>query len=232
MEAKERIKKAYSYLRDNGIVHTQQDVANIMSVKKENISRAFNGHEDYLTSNFMERFNNAFNGVFNIKWLQTGDGDMLKDDIEPIGKTSKPAKANYRLVPVVHIDSVGGMHSNNAIVDEPQYVEEYVPFINARDDDRAIYQSGNSMIPTIPPGSLIQIREVKQWREYFGYGSIYVIELNDGRRLTKEVAKYEPDPKNYILCKSHNPEVADEELPRSMIVSVWKVINILINKGW
>ena len=157
---------------------------------------------------------------------------MLKDDIEPIGKTSKPAKANYRLVPVVHIDSVGGMHSNNAIVDEPQYVEEYVPFINARDDDRAIYQSGNSMIPTIPPGSLIQIREVKQWREYFGYGSIYVIELNDGRRLTKEVAKYEPDPKNYILCKSHNPEVADEELPRSMIVSVWKVINILINKGW
>lgn len=168
----------------------------------------------------------------NTGWLMTGEGEMLKGNIEPTDKAPEPVNANYRLVPVIHIDSVGGMHSSNAIVDEPQYVEEYVPFVNARKDDKAIYQSGNSMIPTIPPGCLIQIREVKQWREYFGYGNIYVIELNDGRRLTKEVAKYEPDPKNYILCKSHNPEVADEELPRSMIVSVWKVINILINKGW
>ena len=217
MEARERIKKAYSYLRDNGIVHTQQDVANIMSVKKENISRAFNGHEDYLTSNFMERFNNAFNGIFNIKWLQKGEGNMLK---EPIGNTppaEEEPNANYRLVPIVHIDSVGGLHSNNAITDEPQYVEGYVPFVNAREGDKAIYESGNSMIPTIPPGSLIQVRKVESWREYFGYGNIYVIELTDGRQVTKEVAKYEPDPKNYILCKSHNPDV-DKHIDKQRLV--------------
>ena len=153
----------------------------------------------------------------NMVWLQTGEGDMLKETIKP--PVEEEPNANYRLVPIVHIDSVGGLHSNNAITDEPQYIEGYVP-------------SGNSMIPTIPPGSLIQIRKVESWRDYFGYGNIYVIELTDGRQVTKEVAKYEPDPKNYILCKSHNPDVADEELPRSMIVSVWKVINILINKGW
>lgn len=49
MEAKERIKKAYEFLRSNGTVHTQQDVADVMGVKKENISRAFNGNEKYLT---------------------------------------------------------------------------------------------------------------------------------------------------------------------------------------
>ena len=166
----------------------------------------------------------------NMVWLQTGEGDMLKETIKP--PVEEEPNANYRLVPIVHIDSVGGLHSNNAMSNAPQYIEGYVPFVNAREDDRAIYESGNSMIPTIPPGSLIQIRKVESWREYFGYGNIYVIELTDGRRVTKEVAKYEPDPKNYILCKSHNPDVADEELPRSMIVSVWKVINILINKGW
>ena len=48
MEAKERIKKAYEFLRSNGTVHTQQDVADVMGVKKENISRAFNGNEKYL----------------------------------------------------------------------------------------------------------------------------------------------------------------------------------------
>ena len=169
---------------------------------------------------------------FNKSWLLTGEGNMLKEPIRNAPPAEEEPNANYRLVPIVHIDSVGGLHSNNAMSDAPQYIEGYVPFVNAREDDRAIYESGNSMIPTIPPGSLIQIRKVESWREYFGYGNIYVIELTDGRRVTKEVAKYEPDPKNYILCKSHNPDVADEELPRSMIVSVWKVINILINKGW
>lgn len=168
----------------------------------------------------------------NMVWLQTGEGDMLKEPIKNAQLVEEESNPNYRLVPIVHIDSVGGLHSNNAMSDVPQYIEGYVPFVNAREDDRAIYESGNSMIPTIPPGSLIQIRKVESWREYFGYGNIYVIELTDGRRVTKEVAKHDPDPKNYILCKSHNPDVADEELPRSMIVSVWKVINILINKGW
>ena len=61
---------------------------------------------------------------------------------------SVPDEANYKLVPVIHVDSVGGVHSRNDIVNESQFVEGYVPFVNAQDDDRAIYQSGNSMIPT------------------------------------------------------------------------------------
>ena len=142
------------------------------------------------------------------------------------------ADATYKLIPVIHIDSVGGMHSNNEIEGEPQYIEGYVPFVNAKDEDRAIYQSGDSMIPTIPPGSLMLIREVATWREYFGYGNIFVIVLKDGRRITKEVARYEENPKEYIWCISHNEKVADEELPKNMIVSVWKVVKVLTDKGW
>lgn len=200
-------------------------------ITKQKISNIENGITD-VTSEILSDFFIHYGNNVNANYILTGDGEMLKGDIEPTGKTPEPVNANYRLIPIVHIDSVGGLHSNNAITDEPQYIEGYVPFVNAREGDRAIYESGNSMIPTIPPGSLIQIRKVENWREYFGYGNIYVIELTDGRQVTKEVAKYEPDPKNYILCKSHNPDVADEELPRDMIASVWKVINILINKGW
>ena len=140
--------------------------------------------------------------------------------------------SDYTLVPLIHIDSVGGMHSDNAIVDEPEYVEGYVPFVGARSDDRAIYQSGDSMTPTIPPGSIMLVRQVRDWREYFGYGNIFVLELRDGRRITKEVRRYDEDPKNYVTCVSHNPNVADEELPKSMIFGVWKVVKIQIDKGW
>ena len=69
METKDRLKKAYEYLRNNGKVHTQQNVADIMGVKKENVSRAFNGNERYLTLGFITRFNNAFGNIFNIDWI-------------------------------------------------------------------------------------------------------------------------------------------------------------------
>lgn len=178
----------------------------------------------------------AFSSI-NPNWLLTGKGEMLIDNNPKqeniLSKPEQtPADATYKLVPVIHIDSVGGMHSNNEIEGEPQFVEGYVPFVNAKDEDKAIYQSGNSMIPTVPPGSLMQIREIPRWREYFGFGNIFVIELSDGRRITKEINRYDENPKEYVWCHSHNPEVADEELPKSMIVSVWKVIKVLTDKGW
>lgn len=171
-------------------------------------------------------------------WLLTGEGKMSVDDnveIKEILSTSNPvpAGANYKLVPVVHVDSVGGIHSHNEVSSfEPHYIEGYVPFVNAKDGDKAIFQTGNSMIPTCPPGSLLQVREVPNWREYFGYGNIFVIELKDGRRITKEVNRFDENPKDFVWCKSHNPNVADEELPKSMIASVWKVVKILTDKGW
>lgn len=170
----------------------------------------------------------------NKEWLLTGEGQMFTDTKnESDKKKDIPIlDSDYRLVPIIHIDSVGGIHSSNEIVGETEYIEGHVPFVGAREDDRAIYQSGESMIPTIPPGSLMQIREVVGWREYFGYGDIFVLLLTDGRRITKEITKYDANPKDYVWCVSHNPNVPDEELPRSMIVRVWKVIKVLTDKGW
>ena len=186
-----------------------------------------------ISADVLYRIANAYSEL-NTDWLLTGEGNMLKKDDKTILRKDVIEKGenNYKLVPIVHTDSVGGMRSNNSITDEPQYIEGYIPFVNAQDDDKAIFQSGTSMIPTIPPGSIMQLREVKNWREYFGYGNIFVIELTDGRRITKEVRRYDENPKDYVLCVSHNPDVAPEELPKSMIASVWKVIKILMDKGW
>lgn len=167
-------------------------------------------------------------------WLLTGEGEMLNftENNSSDNPFPQQAEKDYKLIPLVHIDSVGGMHSKNDVMDEQEYIERYVPFMDACDGDKAIFQSGDSMIPTIPAGSILQIRKVENWREYFGYGGIFVLLLTDGRRITKEVNRYDLDPKNYVMCISHNPAVADEELPKSMIASVWKVIKILTDRGW
>lgn len=182
----------------------------------------------------------------NREWLLTGVGEMIIDAeqsdkgsltspslIPSLNKKGAPIiDIDYKLVPIIHIDSVGGMHSSNSITQEPQYIEGYAPFTDARDGDVCIIQSGNSMTPTCPSGSLLLLRQVEGWREYFGFGNIFVIELEDGRRLTKEVNRYDENPKEYVWCVSHNPSVHDEELPKSIIRSVWKVIKIQIDKGW
>ena len=88
------------------------------------------------------------------------------------------------------------------------------------------------MIPTYSPGTLLLIRKVEGWREYFGYGHTFVLFLNDGRRILKEVRKFAENSKDFVLCVSHNKEYESEELPKAMIVSVYKVIMALTNDGF
>lgn len=77
MKKKERINQAFSYLKDNGLVHTQRDLAEKMGATAPNVSSALKGVDNVLTDNFLLRFNNAFGGIFNDNWLLTGEGSML-----------------------------------------------------------------------------------------------------------------------------------------------------------
>lgn len=174
----------------------------------------------------------------NVSWLLTGEGDMLKDAADnlpintDINATGDLNGKDYRLVPLINIDSVGGIHSDNSIDSSEQYVIKMLPFTEARSGDVAILQSGNSMYPTIPSGSALLIRQVVDWQEYFGYGNLYVLWLKDGRRITKVVQCYDDAPDKYVLCVSYNPDVAPERLPRRFIQGVWKVVKYIADFGW
>lgn len=175
----------------------------------------------------------------NRDWLLRGEGNMLVDmggfeevpDEEVVNLNPRPGD-KFTLIPLINIDSVGGMDSTNDLTWRDQFTIRHIPFIDAQKDDVAIFQSGDSMTPAIPSGSILQIRQVHDWQEYFGYGDTFVLWLKDNRRLTKQVLKYSLDPKNYVTCHSFNPEYADEELPKKFIRQVWKVISILSGKGW
>ncbi len=156
--------------------------------------------------------------------------DISAEDAAMISKGLEDG--TFKMVPLINIDSVGGIHSENTISASEQYTLRMLPFTEARTGDVAILQSGTSMLPTIPPGSVLLIREVVDWKEYFGYGGLFVLLLKDGRRITKEIRRYDEDARNYVWCVSYNPEVADEELPKSMIREVWKVIKFQADFGW
>ena len=198
------------------------------------ISAILSGNRN-LSEGMIARISDVFPEL-NREWLLYGEGEMLNAPAES-PKAEREFKSYFKepaniLVPLINVDSVGGMEGHNIEVADGQFVEALIPFPDARPDDWAIHQSGESMAPAIPAGAILQIRQVIDWQEYFGYGNVYVLWLKDDRRITKLVKKYDLDPQNYVLCCSYNPDYADEELPRKMIKQVWKVVNVLINKGW
>lgn len=179
----------------------------------------------------------------NVDWLLTGEGEMLKSSSDSGASSmsavsNKPFKTyfkeeNVRMVPLLNIDSVGGMHSANEVGEyEPEYVLDVLPFKGAMQGDVAIKETGDSMSPKIPSGAILLLRRVMEWQEYFGYGHVFVLILTDGRRITKRVTKCVENPREYVLCESINPDYPSEELPKKMIFSVWKVIDVLVHEGY
>lgn len=71
---KVRLCDAYEHLRNKGLAHTRQDVADKMGKGKSRISEAFSGK---ISNKFLESFNAAFGNIFNLDWLTDGVGDML-----------------------------------------------------------------------------------------------------------------------------------------------------------
>lgn len=222
MTTKERF---IEYLKMKGIGQTSFE-------ESSGLSRGSISQKSGFSANSIEKIAIACPDL-NLDWLITGKGEMLKTEAPTIPTPPNNNNAiNYKLVPLLNLDAVGGIHSPNIVTGDREYADQLIPFTDAQEGDVALTVSGESMSPTCPPGSRVLIRQVPQWREYFGYGNIFVLLLTDGRRILKEVQRYPEDSKNYILCKSHNDKYPEEELPKNMIASVWKVIKILNERGW
>lgn len=81
MSKQEILEYIYNYLRTNGLIHTQKDLANLIHASAPNISNALKGDSRFLTNNLLSRINNASGNIFNEAWLLTGEGPMLREGI-------------------------------------------------------------------------------------------------------------------------------------------------------
>lgn len=102
----DRIATAIEYLKSIGAVHRQQDVATKMGATSSTMSRALGGDEKYLTEKFIQRFNMAFDCIFNESWLLGEDGEMLKEPInqEANGDNNTQVAGNAN-----HVNSTAAM---------------------------------------------------------------------------------------------------------------------------
>lgn len=76
MNKQERFNKAYNFLKFEGVIKKQEDVAKAMKATQSNVSGALNGREGVLTDNFLIRFSDAFKQI-SLPWLLREEGQML-----------------------------------------------------------------------------------------------------------------------------------------------------------
>lgn len=244
-----RVEDVIEWLIGHGVVANKTDLAQKIGYNRSSISHIINGSKP-LSEKFIYKLcqlSDSINpryllGTDDVMVFANGQHRQIHDyvagqqkELEDVTEKLNAIQTGiegYRLVPVYNFDAIGSLHNGNEITDAPAFIEKYVPFTGAHDDDICVHVTGNSMLPTYSPGTLLLLRRVEGWREYFGYGHTFILFLNDGRRILKEVRKFGENPKEYVLCVSHNKEYEPEELPKAMIVSVYKVIMSLANEGF
>ena len=91
---KDRLNEVYEHLRNHFGIHTKTQFAAVLKITQPALSSAMNGNDAYLTDNLFKRICAAYQGVFNLDYLLTGNGQLLtiQEEVksEQIEKGSNP----------------------------------------------------------------------------------------------------------------------------------------------
>ena len=70
-ESFDRLKQAVKFLKKQGRIHKQQDIADTLNMPKSSISEAMAGKPRCFTDGFLRRFAAAYGHYINKEWLLT-----------------------------------------------------------------------------------------------------------------------------------------------------------------
>ena len=235
------MKKAYEYLRFQGLAGTQEDVADMLNRQRTNVSSALNGNPKYLTDKFIEDFCKTF-GAINPNWLITGEGSMLISDGNSQADTisgkntgvqqavNVPAISYTHGRPYFNVDFLGGF---DIIINDQTVMPEYNIDFKPYNKEGVMWCNitGHSMEPLVSNGDIIAIKEMKDWRDFILYGEVYGIVTED-MRTVKVVTKSEQGQDFMRLVPiNKSEEYQPQDIPVRLVTHVFKVVGCM-KKMW
>lgn len=122
-----RLKEVYEHLRQHYGVHTQIDFANAIGLTRPALSAAMNGNMAYLTDNLFKRICATYQGVFNLGYLLTGNGQLLAEEKKEV---AQPQPRNVTTDFTIDISSV----FNAALSAKDEAIESLKREIRAKDE--------------------------------------------------------------------------------------------------
>ena len=198
----QRLLKAFDYLRDKGLIHTQTQFAEAVGKSQSQINNAFRDVPKRCTLGLMKAIATAFPDVLSTEYLLTGEGDIAAPD-----KSSRPhydAKACAGFMSGVAEGEMGVMHP-------------HIPGI--KDYDFTIMVEGDSMLPRIESGDLLACRRSED-RANPPIGKICVIDSREGAAV-KVIAG--SDGSHFVL-HSLNPNYEDYPIDIDDVLGIAEVV--------
>jgi len=165
----------------------------------------------------------------NWDWVLTGNGEMLRDNMQDNTKV-EPKKVHnaYSVpdssgqgIPLIPIGAMAGFGTGEMKVMEYECERYVIPAF--KDAEFLIQVKGSSMYPKYSSGDIVACRKLPV-DTFFQWSKVYVLDTVQGA-LIKRVKRGKDN--NYLLMVSENEKYEPFELPRSEINSVALVVGVI-----
>ena len=200
MEKVDIIREAFESLRFKGVVKTQKDFAHLIDYAPNNLSKALNGNEAYLTDNLISKVNAV---------LQYYTSTPTEEEI------------NQEMVLVIPTGARAGTLADFSISTEAYDCERMVTPIKGA--DFAIQVTGDSMSPEYPSGSVILIKKINE-KAFIEWGKTYVLDTENGA-VIKNIRR--TDNPEVIECVSLNPAYQPFTMETKYVNGWYRVLMVL-----
>ena len=174
---------------------------------------------------------------FNLSWLLTGEGDMLKEPDTHTSIKMNTEKKERNLIPFYdNVITVGGLVSRTADVDTAHFEpSEYIDTGDWFRDATAAIRHYEDSMDEYPPGCILALKEVKDW-ELVVPGRDYLIETSE-YRITKRLQRGKTP--EYITAYSTSKETYPDgrmihepfDIPWSSIRRISLVLGYVVKKN-
>lgn len=230
--AHSRLNQVIEYLKDNGVIHKQQDIADRMELPRSTVSNAMHGRARLSFENFLRRFAHAYPRI-SVDWLLTGEGAMVLPDTH----TQRPHYNGHVAAGAWDIEP------QPVITDTWRDILDIAP-----EYDFTATATGDSMLPLIHDGDTLYCRRLYRG-DPLCPRSVYLFATPSGTlvkqlyshtdsapvaderptadRTTasdKQTADRAPYNIDTLTLRSLNPAYSDIDVPLSDILGIAKVV--------
>lgn len=156
------------------------------------------------------------------EWIEFGEGEMVSNNgaIMPQVKAERPTGDGKPFYDVDFALGFNGMYN-----DEPNVPSKLISVPGYEKADFWCRTSGDSMKPFISNGDIIALKEIEDWQSFLPMNEVYAIMTTNDLRTVKVVRKGSDE--GHLTLHAYNEEYEDQEISKSAIMKVFKVIGAL-----